>query len=457
MDTSDNHGELTVLRMEALNGKLPRNPFTIRTSVELCVGGKIVGAFPENRGEYYSLKVKNDNHVSKLLAFTELADKTKVKIIPHPTLNTCKCVVSCPDVIDMSEQELLNSLSKYGVLAIRRFTRRDGDRFVNTPSMILTIRGTVVPDYIDFGYLRVSTRPYYPSPMTCYRCWAFGHTRTRCQAPAAVCGNCSNSHSLEENQLCLNTKLCSRCDSNEHSINSKICPVFIKEKDIQRIRVDRGLGYPAARRLYESEHGSNSYATVANASNLTTLAELSAKVDDLTRKLAEKTDRIKELENGKNNRLQVVAANGTIEDLVKEVQQLKKQEYQKDREINVLRGILNNLRSATNTENQSTILDTNKTLQSTSQTQNQRKDKTTNKDAPLGTNNQSTPKRLSSQTAVARKSVKNKVQKMCTEEQLFSDTSSEEMRELRVLESDEDVNYENSSPASEMMDLCMNR
>lgn len=68
LDPSDEHGKLTVLKLEGENGPLPSKPFLLRTSVEKWIGGKIEGAFRENRGISYALKVRNPKQVEKLMA-----------------------------------------------------------------------------------------------------------------------------------------------------------------------------------------------------------------------------------------------------------------------------------------------------------------------------------------------------------------------------------------------------
>lgn len=440
MDPKSNHGELSLLRMEAVGGKLPRNPFTIRTSIDRCVGETITGAFPESRGEFYTLKVRNPSHVSKLLALTELVDKTSIRIIHHPTLNASKCVVSCYDVIDIPDQELLSSLSNQGVIGIRRFTRRDGNRIVNTPSMILTINSPTPPDHIDFGYLRVNTRPYYPSPMLCYRCWSFGHTRLRCQA-TAICGNCAkNNHPLEDRTSCPNTQYCQRCDSNNHALSSKNCPFYQKEKDIQKLRVDQGLSYPAANRLYNAQNNVKTYANVTNASNGAALADLTAKVAELTKMLHEKEERIKAMEERRSTRMQAVAANGTIEDLVKQVNFLKESSGKKDHEISTLRRVLDSVRKSQSlkdpeqTPTCNTLLEPALIVDVGTVPKEQRKAKkpkgkeSSKTETRLNQQQQSTPKRNSSPVESNIAGVKSKISKKLPDDLLnsfFSDSSIE--------------------------------
>ena len=150
-----------MLRLEAIDGQALQNPFVIRKSVENCAGNKIAGAFSEHKGSFYALKVRNENHVKKLLKMEKLIDGTCVKVSIHPTLNTVRCVVYCAEVSDLSEDELKDYLKDQKVTEVRRITRKIGNQRTNTPSMILTIGKTVAPEYIEFGYIRARTRPFY--------------------------------------------------------------------------------------------------------------------------------------------------------------------------------------------------------------------------------------------------------------------------------------------------------
>ncbi|XP_053688707.1 uncharacterized protein LOC128737945 [Sabethes cyaneus] len=315
----------------------------------------------------------------------------------------------------MPDLELLSSLANQGVIGIRRFTRKEGDRVVNTPAMLLTFKGAASPSHVDFGYLRVNTRPYYPSPMLCYRCWTFGHTRVRCQVTAAICGNCGGNHTLDENLPCPNSSFCQRCNSKEHSISSRNCPSFLKEKEIQRLRVDHGLGYPAARRLYDSQNGAISYASVVNTSNVNALGELTTKIEELTKKLNEKDKRIKALEEKKSDRLEKVAGNGTIEDLIKQVSDLKELAARRERENNTLKGVLNSLRNPQSTkqpEQQETYTTPVRAANYETRSKSKKNGKGANRAANQASpsRSQSTPKR----NLIDGKGVKNKVQRFAT-------------------------------------------
>ncbi|XP_062549879.1 uncharacterized protein LOC134214535 [Armigeres subalbatus] len=344
LDPNNDHGQLTILKMEGVGGPLPNRPCLLRTSVEKWIGGKIVGGFPEGRGISYALKIRNPKHVEKLLTMKVLADGTNIKISKHPNLNKSKCVVSCFEAKDTSDQELKENLAPQGVTDFRRIKRRIGhEQYENTASIILTFDGTVIPDHVDFGWLRCKTRPYYPAPMQCFCCWSFGHTRTRCKQPQSTCGNCSQDHPFDETNKCDNEPFCKRCNMHNHSLSSRKCPTYVEENTIQRIRIDMGISYHSAKKVFEQSNSSRTFSAVTSAGKDETIANLSKKVDQLLLEMTNKDKRIASLEATLNNkgkessRLDLVRQHGTIEDLITEVVKLKSDLAMKDRENYLLR------------------------------------------------------------------------------------------------------------------------
>lgn len=380
MDPHGNNGELIVLRMEPVNGKMPDHPFTLRQSIERRINGRIEGAISEAQGRSFALKVRSRHHIEKLLTMTQLIDGTAVKVSYHPGLNSTRCVISCRDLMKIKDDnEILECLKDQHITGIRRITRKIGENRELTPSVILTVDGTTIPEHIDIGYQRIRTRPYYPAPMLCYQCYQFGHTRLRCQKQTSICGNCDQEHEVLQGVRCHNPAYCGRCKSNNHSVGSRKCPVYQNEDTIQHIRVDRGLSYPEARRVFEANNGQRSFAGIASHSKDTIISELSTKLEalsgqmakknteikaleakmstrnepisstefqrleklivDLQKEIQKKDERIQTLEKAleKGSRLDVVRKHGTIEDLVAKVASLQETVSRKDYEIKTLR------------------------------------------------------------------------------------------------------------------------
>lgn len=380
MDPHGDHGPLVILRMEPVSGKMPDHPFVLRQSIEKCVGGKIEGAIPEAQGRTYALKVRSRNQIAKLLAMTHLKDGTMVKVTHHSERNSTRCVISCRDLMKVKEEaEILDFLKDQNVTDIRRITRRTSEGKEPTPTVILTVSGTIRPEHVDIGYQRIKTRPYYPAPMMCYQCYQFGHTKLRCKQDSTTCGNCGQMHVTAEGERCVNAAYCSRCNSGDHPIGSRRCPVYITEDNIQHIRIDQGIQYHEARKMYEANTGTRSFAGIATLSKDKAIEDLKTQVHTLSGQVAErdatikglqsqsaatissniteelqllknvitqlKTEiesrdqRIRKLEDSirTNSRMDIVREHGTIADLIDRVAALESSSTKKDEEILALR------------------------------------------------------------------------------------------------------------------------
>lgn len=352
LDREGNAGQLQFLRMKAKTGAIPNNPFLLRLSVEKHVGGQIAGAFKENKGISYVLKVRSQAQFDKLLTMSRLADGTEISVEEHSNLNQVKCVVSNADTIGLEEGYIAEQLREQKVKEVRRIKRRNRNTnaLEETPTLILTISGTVVPDHIDFGWSRCRTRNFYPNPMQCFRCWSFGHTGKRCTAPARVCGRCSKVHQEDQEmetaneqgttneptprRVCTEPTYCKACNSAQHALSSRECPAFRKENAIQIIRVDDGLSYPQARREFEAreaqkerDQGRNSYAGVASSSKDAEIAELRGTVKRLENEAAKREQRMADMEQALayrpiSERLETAKDHGPIEELIRQVAEL---------------------------------------------------------------------------------------------------------------------------------------
>lgn len=260
-------------------------------------------------------------------------------------------------MVGLSDDYLKTQLAAQGVKDLRRIRRRLPDgTFVNTPTIILTISGTVIPEHVDFGWTRCKTRNYYPSPMLCFHCWSFGHTGKRCTEPQRTCGRCCKIHpedqapAAAENErevnahgglpsnsqatnrfLCSESFFCKNCKTDDHPVSSRKCPVYLKEVEIQKIRIDCNIPYPQARREFEArQNASTSTATfsgVVVASKDAEIESLKAAICQMQEDAKKKDVRMAEMEialrgPSVGQRLDMVREHGTIEQLIKQVADL---------------------------------------------------------------------------------------------------------------------------------------
>lgn len=261
------NGQLEILLLRATGERtLPCNPFIVSKTIE-----SVIGPFRNARMQrdqehriQYILSVRNKNHLVQLLNIKKLSDGTPIEIINHPTLNQRKCVVACREVLYMDERELVTELKDQEVIEVKRITRKISERNENvpTPTLILTIRGTVIPEFIYFGFIRVPTRNYYPNPMQCFACYKFGHTSKRCRSNTQLCRNCGQTHH-HENELdrtCNAISFCVNC-AGEHPSTSRQCPNWITENRINRIRIDKGISYKEAKLTFDAQNNGPTYAS----------------------------------------------------------------------------------------------------------------------------------------------------------------------------------------------------
>ncbi|XP_055600548.1 uncharacterized protein LOC129749562 isoform X1 [Uranotaenia lowii] len=247
-----------ILQLSPTEGNnLPKNPFTISKSVQLD-GGRIDYAKTEAKGTKYTIKVRGRKLAEKILKLDSLIDGTPIQVTPHPQLNFTRCVVTCRDVLDLGDEELLTELKYQNVTSVRRITRKVQKETVKTASLVLTVAGIEKPEYIYFGLLRIPTRPYYPSPMLCFKCLNYGHTKLRCEGNEK-CQNCSQEHEGD----CQNPTFCLHC-KRDHSALNRQCPKYLMEDQICKMQIDLKISFPEARRLYESKQKQPSYAEISS-------------------------------------------------------------------------------------------------------------------------------------------------------------------------------------------------
>ena len=119
---------------------------------------------------------------------------------------------------------------------------------IPTNTLFLTFGSPDLPKEITVGYLRVKVALFVPNPMRCFNCNKSGRTSQLCKV-AAKCPDCGKD---KPEGRCEGPKLCSNCNG-PHASWAKDCPVWQKEKEIQRIRVEKRISFAEARQLVEAK------------------------------------------------------------------------------------------------------------------------------------------------------------------------------------------------------------
>ena len=166
----------------------------------------------------------------------------------HRSLNSSKGVIRDyhQDLRDMTEKQIKNELSSQGVTHVSRFILKKDNKEIKTNTLFLTFDTHIPPAKLKIGYYIVNVQPYIPNPLRCFQCQKFGHSKKWCKNQLA-CWKCgSEGHDggdcTAETVCCLNCK-------GDHFASSKSCPVWIQEKEIQRVKTEKSLSYGEARKL----------------------------------------------------------------------------------------------------------------------------------------------------------------------------------------------------------------
>ena len=125
-----------------------------------------------------------------------LVDQSQQAHIGHRTLNTCKGVIRCRELVDCDKPEILTQLRTQGVTDITNITVIDdsgGRRNANT--FIVALRLPAIPKHLKIGYTRVPVSTYIPNPLRCFNCETFGHWENTCKGrlTCATCGQAGHN------------------------------------------------------------------------------------------------------------------------------------------------------------------------------------------------------------------------------------------------------------------------
>ena len=174
-----------------------------------------------------------------------------VRATPHRSLNTSKGVIRDHgrDLHDMSEADIVMELREQGVEEVSRFILKKDGKEIRTNTLFVTFRTPTPPEKIKIGYYNVAVNLYIPNPLRCFGCQEFGHSKKYCKKEHR-CWKCGREG--HDGGECTSESLCCVNCKGDHFSSSKTCPVWILEKEIQRVKAEKKLTYGEARRLVKA-------------------------------------------------------------------------------------------------------------------------------------------------------------------------------------------------------------
>lgn len=237
-----------------------------------------------------------------LLKMMKLSAEINVKVEYHPTLNTTKGTIYCPDLISINDEIILEELKDQKVVEIRRILKKKPgiqqqinnstdsnfkkDNLVDTGVFVLTFNLPQAPKDLRVGIHKCDVKLYVPVPRRCFKCQRFGHGKLHCKSFVGTCGLCADIQ--HEPEKCIKPVKCVNC-LQSHPTWSRECPKFQQEQEIQRIQtIDRVSNSEARKTFYNRNPSSNlfkenTYASISKEntqnSNATKTTHLNSKVN----------------------------------------------------------------------------------------------------------------------------------------------------------------------------------
>lgn len=256
-----------------------------------------------------TILVQEDGNIKKFLetkSFKIGNEEINVSFQRHPGLNFSKGTIFCPEILKMTDLEIVENLKDQNVHEVYRFKKRNSLKdLVDTGLFTITFQGNRTPQYIKIAYLNIQVSTYYPNPMQCNHCFKFGHILKKCKniSEKTACIKCGSNTDHEECDFS-----CVNCNE-QHSNKYRGCAIFKKEKAIIKLKIDHNLSFAEARRRFNANRGASTFAEAADRGELAhTVETLNKKLELLIKENemlkdhnSKYSERINELSDTSNN------------------------------------------------------------------------------------------------------------------------------------------------------------
>lgn len=151
--------------------------------------------------------------------------------------------------IDLTDEEILESLScETLIIGARRLKRKNNfdGRWETSESVRICFKGATLPSHVYIFDTRANISPYVYPVTQCSHCWRYGHSLKTCSSIKAVCPKCGGDHAN-----CETTRFtCNNC-GGPHMALAKVCPIFIKEKQLRELMAEVNCSYKQALSIYK--------------------------------------------------------------------------------------------------------------------------------------------------------------------------------------------------------------
>ncbi|XP_063427392.1 uncharacterized protein LOC134710906 [Mytilus trossulus] len=221
------------------------SPFVIHKQIQSVAG--TVKKVSKLRSGNLLVECSNKSQSTNLLTMSTISN-FPVSASPHNSLNSCKGIIRDRSqyLDDLTVEEIGEELSSQGVTNVIRFQIKKNGNIIKLNTYLLTFRTPTPPPSITLGCFGIRVDMFIPNPIRCFTCQKFGHGSKQCRGKQR-CFKCSdeghegtNCHS--ESSKCVNC-------GESHFSSSRDCPVYLKEKNIIKIKTERNISYPEAKQI----------------------------------------------------------------------------------------------------------------------------------------------------------------------------------------------------------------
>ncbi|GBN85373.1 hypothetical protein AVEN_45874-1 [Araneus ventricosus] len=221
------------------------SPFLVQKGISGQLGE--VASVRKLRSGDLLIDVNSRKQAQQIIKLNNLSS-IPVSVAAHATLNFSKGVVSCGELLHTPVEEITKELENQGVTSVRRITMRRDGKLLDTKHLIITFHSPKLPECIKAGYMRLAVRPYIPTPLRCFKCQRFGHSKDSCRG-TLTCARCAEAG--HESSGCTAEEKCVNC-KGLHTSFSRSCSAWKFEKEVIAEKVTKNLSYIEARQIFKS-------------------------------------------------------------------------------------------------------------------------------------------------------------------------------------------------------------
>ena len=207
--------------------------------------GPVVKAYIKPGGDYF-IHPHNQKQKEQLLKLTVIGE-IHIKCSKTRGETEFKGVIFNVPINEDSDyvRELLESQH---VINVRRFTKRQPDEsFILTKTLELTFSRPLPPSVSLVGHIYPVTRAIRSPPQCTLNCHRIGHTTRNCQYEAR-CKSCGEPPHADA--VCPNSARCINCSLTSHVTGSPLCPLFIENKEINKLASELSISFPEAKQRF---------------------------------------------------------------------------------------------------------------------------------------------------------------------------------------------------------------